>query len=151
MKTLLLTSALLISATTASAFTCKNTVTMVDGEWSYTSSQCGNQAPASAEVLEMITYTANNPSKDKEEEEEVVTEEVVTEEVTVDAPLTKLEKLKIREAKLLDKGARLWSKYDRRLAKLGFHHEKTMKVFIKAKANTTKRKKVQARIARLSK
>lgn len=141
MKQLLLSTALLITATSASAFTCNNIVKMVDGQWVYTYSQCGNQAPASAEVLDMITNIANNPSKDKEE---------VTKEVTVDAPLTRLEKLKIREAKLLDKGTRLWSTYDRRLVKLGFHHEKTMKVFIKGKANATKRKKVQARIARLS-
>ena len=91
MKTLLLTTALLITATSASAFTCKNTVAMVDGEWSYTSSQCGTQAPASAEVLEMITYTANNPPKDLEEE--------VVEDVTVDE-LTKLDKLVLRKLNL---------------------------------------------------
>ena len=77
---------------------------MVNG--AYTSSQCGNQAPASAEVLEMITYIANNPPKDNQEEEAVtevvVTEEVITvEEVTVE--LTRLEKLLKREGKLTAK------------------------------------------------
>ena len=100
MKTLLLTSALLITATSASAFTCKNTVAMVDGEWAYTSSQCGTQAPASAEVLEMITYIANNPPKDNQEEE-AVTEVVTVEDVTVE--LTRLEKLLKREGKLTAK------------------------------------------------
>ena len=69
MKTLLITTALLISATSASAFTCKNTVTAdAHGVITYTASQCGNQAPASADTLAMITYIANNPPKDNVEE-----------------------------------------------------------------------------------
>lgn len=55
MKTLITAIVLAATATSASAFTCKNTVEMINGEWSYTSSQCGNQTPASAEVLEMVT------------------------------------------------------------------------------------------------
>ena len=86
MKTLLITTALLISATTASAFTCKNTVTAdAHGVITYTASQCGNQAPASADTLAMITYIANNPPKDN---------------VVDDVPLTKLEKLTLRNNNL---------------------------------------------------
>ena len=86
MKTLLITTALIISATTASAFTCKNTVTAdAHGVITYTASQCGNQAPASADMLTMITYIANNPPKDN---------------VVDDVPLTKLEKLTLRNNNL---------------------------------------------------
>ena len=90
MKTLLITTALIISATSASAFTCKNTVTSdASGVITYTSSQCGNQAPASADQLAMVTYIANNPPKDN-----VVADEVV------EVPLTKLEKLTLRDKNL---------------------------------------------------
>ncbi len=152
MKQLLLSTALLITATSASAFTCKNTVTMVDGEWSYTSSQCGTQAPASAEVLEMITYVANNPPKDAQEEVIATEEVIVTEEVTVDEPveLTRLEQLKIKEAKFLKRGAKLWKRYDTQLDTLGWRHPKTQKTFKKAKTNAKKRKKIQRKIAKLS-
>ena len=93
MKTLITAIVLAATATSASAYTCKNTVTAdAHGVITYTSSQCGNQAPASAEVLEMITYIANNPSEDKAEEE-----------VVVEVPLTKLEKLTLRERKLYAK------------------------------------------------
>ena len=95
MKTLITAIVLAVTATSASAYTCKNTVEMINGEWSYTTSQCGNQAPASAEVLEMITYTANNPPKDNVEEEAVV-EVVVVEEVI------KLSKMAKQKAKLAD-------------------------------------------------
>ena len=64
MKTTIMAIALALTTTSASAYTCKNTVESINGDWVYTSSQCGNQAPASAEVLEMITYIANNPPKD---------------------------------------------------------------------------------------
>ena len=93
MKTLLITTALIISATSASAYTCKNTVTSdASGVITYTSSQCGNQAPASADMLTMITYIANNPPKDN-----------VVDDVVVEVPLTKLEKLTLRERKLYAK------------------------------------------------
>ena len=73
MKTLLITTALIISATSASAYTCKNTVTAdASGVITYTSSQCGNQAPASADTLAMVSYIANNPSKDKVDDDVVV-------------------------------------------------------------------------------
>ena len=142
MKTLLLTSALLISATTASAFTCKNTVTRVDGKWIYTSSQCGTQAPASAEVLEMITYTANNPPKDYVEE--VVTQEVVTEEVTVVEP-TKLDKLNKR---LDNMTARKGKLTDRIQSLSGGAKKKALK---QKRRNLNKRiNRVNARINKLS-
>lgn len=70
MKKLLTTLALLVS-TSASAYTCNNDVSHVNGEWLYTKSVCGQQEPASEEVLAMITYIANNPPKDREEEEVV--------------------------------------------------------------------------------
>ena len=93
MKTLLITTALIISATTASAFTCKNTVTAdAHGVITYTASQCGNQAPASADMLTMITYIANNPPKDN-----------VVDDVVVEVPLTKLEKLTLRNNNLESK------------------------------------------------
>jgi len=68
---------------------------MIDGEWSYTSSQCGNQTPASAEVLDMVTFTANNPPKDLVEEEAVVVAPVVEE-------IVKLKGMAKQEAKLAD-------------------------------------------------
>ena len=94
MKTLLITTALLSSQQhTASAYTCKNTVTAdAHGVITYTASQCGNQAPASADTLAMITYIANNPPKDN-----------VVDDVVVEVPLTKLEKLTLRERKLYAK------------------------------------------------
>ena len=108
MKTLITAIALTVAATSASAFTCKNTVTMVDGEWVYTSSQCGNQAPASADTLAMITYIANNPPKDLVEEE-VVTPVVITPVVAVTPVVepTELEKLNTRLAKMKDDKADL--------------------------------------------
>jgi len=68
MKTLLITTALLISATTASAFTCKNTVSSVNGKWVYTYSKCTGQPEGSPILLEELSYTANNPPKDNVEE-----------------------------------------------------------------------------------
>ena len=102
MKTLITAIALTVAATSASAYTCKNTATMVDGEWVYTSSQCGNQAPASADTLALISYIANNPPKDNVEEEVIAP--------TVVAPVvepTKLEKLNTRLAKMKDDKADL--------------------------------------------
>ncbi len=143
MKQLLLSTALLITATSASAYTCKNTVTMVDGEWSYTSSQCGTQAPASAEVLEMITYIANNPPKDLEEE--VVAEEVVAdEEVTVVEP-TKLDKLNKRLDNMMARKAKLTKRIQ---ALSGGAKKKALK---QKRRNLNKRiNKVNARINKLS-
>jgi len=105
MKTLITAIVLAATATSASAFTCKNTVEMINGEWSYTSSQCGNQTPASAEVLEMVTYTANNPPKDLVEEE-VVAPVVVAPVVEP----TQLEKLNTRLAEMKDRKADLQDK-----------------------------------------
>jgi len=116
MKTLITAIVLAVTATSASAYTCKNTVEMINGEWSYTSSQCGNQAPASAEVLEMITYIANNPPKDNVEEETVT---VIIDNVVVEIPLTKLEKLTLREGKLTVKNHALMAKLRKMSTKFG--------------------------------
>lgn len=125
MKTLITAIALTVAATSASAYTCKNTVTMVDGEWIYTSSQCGNQAPASADTLAMITYIANNPPKDNVEDVVAV--------ATVDVPLTKLEKLNIRLDNLKSRN----NKYMDRLVKIatrfdGSNPQKAAKKFNKS-------------------
>jgi outer membrane murein-binding lipoprotein Lpp len=105
MKTLITAIVLAATATSASAFTCKNTVEMINGEWSYTTSQCGNQAPASAEVLEMITYTANNPPKDLVEEEVIAPVVVapVVEPTKLEKLNTRLDNMMSRKAKLQDK------------------------------------------------
>ena len=57
-----------VAASSASAYTCKNTVERINGEIVYTYSQCGDQAPASEKMLELMSYNANNPSEDREEE-----------------------------------------------------------------------------------
>jgi hypothetical protein len=75
MKNIVIASIIAIaSATTASAYTCKNTAEIINGETVYTYSQCGNQAPASQTTLDQMSYAANNPGNDPQEEavEEVV-------------------------------------------------------------------------------
>ncbi len=102
MKSTLITAIILAAtATSASAFTCKNTVERVNNEWVYTSSQCGNQAPASQDTLDAITFTANNPSEDREEEV------VVVEAPAPDLNWDKLTKLGKRDDKLHNRLNRL--------------------------------------------
>jgi hypothetical protein len=157
MKTLITAIVLATVATSASAFTCKNTVEMTNGEWSYTTSQCGNQAPASAEVLEMVTYTANNPPKDLVEEEVIAPVVVapVVEEVVELTKVQKLEKrladLKVREAKKLEKGSILWGRVDQRVANKGWKSVKNTKLLERAQANAKVRKAVQASIKKVEK
>jgi hypothetical protein len=110
MKTLITTIALTLAATSASAYTCKNTVSWVDGQWSYTSSQCGNQAPASADTLAMITYIANNPPKDLVEDDVVA---IIVDDVVV--PLTREERIQLRLDNLTTRNQTLMA----RLVKLG--------------------------------
>jgi len=56
-----LAAAAIFAASTASAFTCENTVEIIQGEWVYTFSQCTGQAPASQHVLDIMTEAANAP------------------------------------------------------------------------------------------
>jgi hypothetical protein len=65
MKTLITTLALIAAASTASAYTCSNTVETVNGKIVYTASQCGNQTPASNEQLSTMSDRANNPDLDE--------------------------------------------------------------------------------------
>jgi len=87
MKNIVIASIIAIaSATTASAYTCKNTAEIINGETVYTYSQCGNQAPASQTTLDQMSYAANNNESDEVVEEvveEAVVEEAVVEEVVV--------------------------------------------------------------------
>jgi len=53
-----------LTATTASAFTCKNTVETIKGEAVYTFSQCTGQEPASQFVLDMMTESAKDRGPD---------------------------------------------------------------------------------------
>jgi len=62
-KSIALTSfavAAIFAASTASAFTCENTVETIDGKVTYTFSQCTGQAPASQTVLDMMTDSARD-------------------------------------------------------------------------------------------
>ena len=84
MKPIVIASIIAIASTTAaSAYTCKNTAEIVDGETVYTYSQCGTQAPASQAVLDMMTYAANNNEVDEVEEEVIVAPVVVAPAPTV--------------------------------------------------------------------
>jgi hypothetical protein len=56
-----------LTATTASAFTCKNTIERIDGKVVYTFSQCTGQEPASQFVLDMMTDSANDRGPDEDE------------------------------------------------------------------------------------
>lgn len=56
-----------VTTTTASAYTCTNKVERINGEIAYTYSQCGNQAPASQKMLDLMSFHANNPSEDPKE------------------------------------------------------------------------------------
>ena len=139
MKTLITAIVLAATATSASAFTCKNTVEMIDGEWSYTSSQCGNQTPASAEVLDMVTFTANNPPKDLVEEE-------VTAPVVV-APVVEPTKLEKATTRLND----LKSKKDDLQIKIKNATGKKKKALKNKRKKLNKKiNKVQARVNKLN-
>ena len=74
MKTIIASIAFIAAASSASAFTCKNTVEIIDGEYVYTASQCTGQNPATQSTLDLMSFAANNPGND---DAEVVEEEVV--------------------------------------------------------------------------
>jgi len=95
-----------VAASSASAYTCKNTVERINGEIVYTYSQCGDQAPASEKMLELMSYNANNPSEDREEE--VVETPVVVAPVVVEP--TKLQKLTTRRDNLMTRKSNLTAK-----------------------------------------
>lgn len=66
-KSIALTSfavAAIVAASSASAFTCENTVETIDGKVTYTFSQCTGQAPASQFVLDMMTDAAQDRGPD---------------------------------------------------------------------------------------
>ena len=101
-KSIIATVALIAAASTASAYTCKNTVEIIDGEYVYTSSQCTGQNPATQATLDQMSFAANNPGNDDQREEAVETPAAV-----VVAEPTKLEKrlakMKTRKDKLTSK------------------------------------------------
>lgn len=90
-KSIIATVALIATASTASAYTCKNTVEIIDGEYVYTSSQCTGQKPATQATLDQMSFAANNPGND-DQREEVVEDVVETPVAVVVAEPTKLEK-----------------------------------------------------------
>jgi mannitol-specific phosphotransferase system IIBC component len=135
MKTTIVTAIILAAATTsASAYTCKNTIETINGEIVYTASQCGNQAPASAGMLELMTFIANNPPKDNVEEVVEVTAPVVVAPVVEP---TKLEKLNTRLDNLKDRKSNLQDKIKAATGK-------------KKKALKNKRKKLNKQINKVN-
>jgi hypothetical protein len=134
MKNIVIASIIAIaSATTASAYTCKNTAEIINGETVYTYSQCGNQAPASQTTLDQMSYAANNSESDEVVEEEVV---VVPEVVAPVAP-TLVDKLNVRISNLKDRKAVLQGKIKNATGK-------------KKKALKDKRKKLNKRINKVT-
>jgi hypothetical protein len=134
MKNIVIASIIAIaSATTASAYTCKNTSEIINGETVYTYSQCGNQAPASQTTLDQMSYAANNSESDEVVEEVVV---VVPEVVAPVAP-TLVDKLNVRISNLKDRKAVLQGKIKNATGK-------------KKKALKDKRKKLNKRINKVT-
>lgn len=132
-------------ASTASAFTCNNTVEIVDGEFVYTSSVCTGQAPASQAILDSMSYSANNPGNDDQQVDEVETVTVVTASgEVVEVTLTRLEKLQKRYDRL---GNRITNLNDKIKDAKGSNKQKLKNLRNDLKAE---RRNVQRRINRHS-
>ena len=71
---LMTTAALIVTvaASSATAFTCKNTVKVINGDIVYTASQCTGQEPAPKSTLELMSFMANNPNWGENKEVVVV-------------------------------------------------------------------------------